>query len=94
MKIALIYPVDRSIWLFRQELISTLIEMGHEVVLICKSTIFKEGLEALGCRHIEIDMARFVEQGDRDVRDKLRLPNLPSARTFIRLINEILEESK
>ncbi len=60
MKIALINSDDFSIFIFRKGLILSLIKQGHEVCLISTSGDYVEKLEALGARHIPVDLDRFI----------------------------------
>lgn len=59
MKVALVCSDDFSLWVFRKGLISTLIEQGHSIYLICSPGKYINLLEEMGAIHIPVDLYRF-----------------------------------
>ena len=58
MKILILANIDRGLYKFRKELISKLIEDGHEIYVSVPNGIYKRDLIALGCHYIETDVDR------------------------------------
>lgn len=67
MKIALIMPDDLSLWQPRRGLIAALVGIGAEVYTVSTSGEYVERIEALGARHISMEMSRFFDPR-RDIR--------------------------
>jgi len=61
MKIALVLNDDFSMWHFRGDLIRRLVAAGHDVTVVVPPGDYRERLESLGARCLQVPMARFVD---------------------------------
>jgi hypothetical protein len=54
MKIAIGYNTSHYAWMFRSNLITKLINVGHSVIVIAPTDKYSDNFESIGARHIDL----------------------------------------